>query len=72
MKWLKNYCATHPQVAVSVPAILCAIQFIMTLCGVIRTGIVDTSVLGNLVSAADGFESVVLFVIMIAFNNKKN
>lgn len=71
MKWLKGYLTNNPHVVISVPAILCFIQFIMSLWGAIRTGIFDSNTINQLLSSADGFESVVLFVIMIVLKNKK-
>ncbi|MDE1829561.1 MAG: hypothetical protein KGI25_04495 [Thaumarchaeota archaeon] len=71
MKWLREYLKTNPHVALSVPAILCAIQFLMSLGGAIRTGIFDSNTINQLLSTADGFETVVLFVIMVALKNKK-
>lgn len=70
MKFLKEYLKKNPHVALSVPAVLCAIQFLVSLYGAIRTGVFDNSTMNQLLSTADGFESVVLFIIMIALRKK--
>lgn len=70
MKYFRVYIKKNLNVALSIPAILCAIQFIMSLYGVIKTGVFDMGTMNQLLSTADGFESVVLFIIMIALRKK--
>ncbi len=71
MKELREYLKNNPHVALSVPALLCFIQFLMSIFGAIRTGIFDSNTVNQLLSTADGFETVVLFIIMMVLKNKK-
>ena len=71
MKWLRDYIKNKPNHALSVPAILCFVQFLTNLWEIIKTGVFDSNAMNQLLSSADGFEAVVLFAIMIALKNKK-
>lgn len=71
MRRLKSYIKSKPNIAISVPALLCFLQFIINLFEVFETGIFDSNVMTQLLSSADGFESVVLFAIMLALKEKK-
>lgn len=71
MEWLKQYLKDNPQIALSVPAFLCFIQFISSLFGAVRSGVFNNDTLNQLLSTADGFETVILGIIMIVLRNKK-
>lgn len=62
---------SNVSVAISIPAILCFIQFVYEIYEIIKTHELTSDILSQLVSSANGFESVVLFTIMIALKNKK-
>jgi len=64
---LKN----KPHIVLSVPAILCFVTFCTNLFAALTDGKIDANELSTLLSTADGFESVVLFIVMIALRNKK-
>ena len=68
---LRDYIKNNPHTVISIPAILCAIQFVMGLLGVVRTGVFDGATMNQLLSTADGFESVVLFITMLVLKGKK-
>jgi hypothetical protein len=68
---LKEFLKDNPNVAISVPAILCAMQFLMSLYGAIRTGVFDNNTFNHLLASADGFETVFLFIIMLFLKRKK-
>lgn len=55
----------------SVPAILCFITFITNLISALKDGNIDTNELHALLASADGFETVVLFVVMLLMKDKK-
>lgn len=70
MEWLKRFLKEKPHVAISVPAILCFITFCTNLYAALTDGKIDANELTTLLSTADGFESVVLFIVMLALRNK--
>ncbi len=72
MDRIKEYCRRHTHIALSVPAVLCFIQFVLGVFGVVRSGSLNLDAVTNLLSTADGFESVILFFIMLAIRNKKS
>ena len=55
----------------SVPTLLCFITFILNFIKAIGDGIIDSNELHALMASADGFETVVLFVVMIVLKDKK-
>jgi len=70
MGWIKkNF--TGINAAISASAIMCFVQFVSGLVGVFRTGIFDGDTIEKLLASFDGFESVILFVVMIVLNRKK-
>lgn len=71
MKSFHDYIKTKPHHIISIPAILCFIQFIINLWGVIKTGNFDSQTMNHLLASADGFEAVSLGIIMLALKNKK-
>ncbi len=70
MRQLKVCIRHRPNTAISIPAILCAIQFVTGLMSAIKNGNFDSDTLTTLMSCADGFESVVLFILMIFLRRK--
>lgn len=71
MGWLKKHFTVGVNVALSVSTIMCFVQFISSLYGAFRTGVFDSGTVNNLLSSFDGFESVILFFVMIVLNKKK-
>lgn len=57
--------------ALSVPAVLCFITFITNLIKALSDGNIDTNELHALLASADGFETVLLFVVMLVLKDKK-
>ena len=72
MNVLREYIQSKPHHVLSVPALLCFIQFVTNLVDVFRTGVFDGRVMNQLLSSADGFETVVLCIIMLALKHKKS
>ncbi len=70
MKWIYEYIKNKPNHALSIPAVLCFIQFITSIFDILSTGVFDNNVLNQLLSSADGFEAVLLFIIMLALKSK--
>ena len=71
MKNIRDYIKSKPNHVISIPAILCFIQFITNLWNVIKTGDFDGQAMTQLLASADGFEAVVLCIIMLALKDKK-
>jgi hypothetical protein len=71
MKKLFDYLKENSAVALSVPTVLCAVQFAADVITVLKTGHFDNALLSQMMSSANGFETVVLFAIMLALKNKK-
>lgn len=71
MKKLRDYVRKNPHVAISIPAILCAMTFVTNLCRALQDGFIDQNELQQLQTTADGFEAVVLFFVTLALRNRK-
>jgi len=71
MKKLRDYIKKKPHIAITVPALLCFITFLTNLFHALKDGNIDANEYHQLLATADGFETVVLFLIMVAINNKK-
>jgi hypothetical protein len=71
MKRVKKLFKNKPHIVLSIPAILCAITFCTNLYSALTDGKIDANELSNLLATADGFETVVLFFVMVALRNKK-
>lgn len=59
-----------PHIALSVPAILCFITFITNFIASIKDGNIDSTELHQLLSSVDGFETVVLVIVMFILRKK--
>ena len=70
MKRLRDYVHNNAHTALSLPAIMCFMQFSYELYDVFKSGSFDANALSQLVSSANGFETVVLCVIMVALKDK--
>jgi hypothetical protein len=71
MKCLKEFLKNNPHIVLSVPAILCFITFCTNLYSAMSEGKIDANELSTLLGTADGFETVVLFIVMVALRNKR-
>jgi len=71
MDKLRKYLKEKPHLAISVPALLCFMTFITNLIAALKDGNIDSSELHQLLSTADGFETVVLFALMLALKDKR-
>ena len=71
MKSIRDYIKSKPTHVISIPAILCFIQFLTNLWHVIKTGNFDGQSMTQLLASADGFEAVCLCIIMVALKGKK-
>ncbi|HHT9109553.1 MAG TPA: hypothetical protein ACFYDZ_00170 [Candidatus Brocadiaceae bacterium] len=72
MRKLKRYARENPHAAVGFPAWLCFISFIVNLVYFAKDGFLDKFEMQQLLITADGFETVVLFIIMLVLRKKKN
>ena len=70
MDWLKKLLRNNPNVAISVPAILCFVQFVTDVVEIFKTHEFSSAMLNQLVSSANGFEAVCLFIIMLVLKGK--
>ena len=68
---LIEFLRNKPHVAISVPAILCFVTFLTNLYSSLSDGVIDSNELHQLLSTADGFETVVLFAVMLVLKDKK-
>lgn len=59
-----------PHVAIGMPAILCSITFISNLVAALSDGVITSNEYHTLLSTADGFEAVVLFIVMLLLKDK--
>lgn len=71
MEWLRELIKSKPHVVLSMPAILCFVTFILNFFTAVSDGKIDANEMTTLLGTADGFETVVLFVVMLALRNKK-
>jgi len=60
-----------PHVVISIPALMCFITCIINFISFSRDGVIDSNELHQLLSTADGFETVVLVAIMFALSYKQ-
>jgi hypothetical protein len=70
MRWIRDALKNKAHVALSVPAVLCCGQFLNGIFKIIETGTIDNATLNTLIQSADGFEAVVIFVIMFVLRKK--
>lgn len=71
MDYLKKLINDKPHVALSIPALLCFFTFCTNLFTALTDGKIDANELSALLSTADGFETVVLFIVMLVLRSKK-
>lgn len=71
MKKLRRKLKSKAHVVLTVPAILCFITFITNLVHALSDGVIDNNELHQLLLTADGFETVVLSIIIVALRDKK-
>lgn len=55
----------------SVPTVLCALTFVTNLVKALSDGNIDSNELHTLLASADGFETVLLFFVMLVLKDKK-
>jgi hypothetical protein len=70
MSKLREFFNDNPNIAISIPAILCFIQFVYEVIEIIETRDFDANAFSQLCSSANGFEAVVLFGIMFVLKRK--
>lgn len=71
MRKVKSYFKKKPHMVLSVPTVLCAFTFITNLVKALSDGNIDSNELHALLASADGFETVLLFVVMLVLKDKK-
>lgn len=71
MKKLKKVFEDKPHYVLSVLVLLCFITFISNFIMAFRDGVIDSNEFHQLLSTADGFETVVLFIMMLVLKGKK-
>lgn len=67
---MKNF-RKNAHIVLSVPAILCFITFIINLIAAFKDGNIDNNELHQLLMTADGFEAVLVSIIILVLRNKK-
>lgn len=75
MDWLtsiKQLVKKHPHLAISVPTLLSCSSFLGNLFTALSDGHLDGNELHQLMSSANGCESLILIAIMVALKQKKN
>lgn len=75
MDWLtgiKQIIKNHPNFAISVPTLLSCASFFGNLFTALSDGQLDGNELHELMSSANGCESLILIAIMVALRQKKN
>lgn len=71
MDRVRKYFKNKPHVILSVPALLCFFTFLTNLIAALKDGNIDSVELHQLLSTADGFETVILFAVMLVLKDKK-
>jgi hypothetical protein len=71
MRKLRGKVKEKPHLVLSVPALLCFLTFITNLFAALKDGNIDGNELHQLLSTADGFETVVLLIVMVVLRDKK-
>lgn len=71
MDKLLEFLRNKPHVALSVPTVLCFVTFLTNLFSALTDGVIDSNEYHQLLSTADGFETVVLFAVMLVLKQKK-
>ncbi|HHF7341068.1 TPA: hypothetical protein ACPSKZ_000665 [Legionella anisa] len=71
MRKIKKYIKAKPHHLLSVPVLLCFVTFITNLIAALKDGVIDSNELHQLLSTADGFETVVLLIVMVVLRDKK-
>ena len=71
MNRLRKYLKKKPHVALTVPALLCFITFLTNLVAALKDGNIDSNEFHQLLSTADGFETVVIVIMMFVLKDKK-
>lgn len=72
MKNLKKKIKDNPRLVLSVPALLCAFTFVTNLITALKDGNIDSSELHQLLASADGFETVVMVIVIFVLKGKKS
>lgn len=71
MKKLRKSLQSNAPIVLTVPMILCFITFLTNLFQALKDGNIDRAELHQLLMTADGFEAVVLSVIIFVLREKK-
>lgn len=71
MQWLNDLIKKHPFKALLLPTGLSGLSFIGSLAGSLSDGNIDGSELHDLLSSANGLETLLLMVIMVALKQQK-
>ncbi len=71
MEWLLSIIKNNPHVAISFPTLLSIFSFIQNLLAALSDGVIDSNELHQLMSSANGIETAILIIIMIALKEKK-
>ena len=71
MDKLRKILKEKPHIALTVPALLCFTTFLTNLFAALSDGNIDSNELHQLLSTADGFETVVLFAVMLVLKGKR-
>lgn len=72
MDWLKQIIKKNPHFAISIPTLLSCASFFGNLFTALGDGQIDGNELHQLMSSANGFETVLLIIIMVALREKKH
>lgn len=71
MDWLNRIIKRRPHVALSIPALLSGFSFFGNLFTALSDGQIDGNELHQLLSSADGLQTVLLIIIMVALKERR-
>lgn len=71
MKRLRDYIKKKPNLVLTAPTLLCFVTFVTNLIHALKDGHIDNNEYHQLLATADGFETVVLVIVMLVLKDKK-
>jgi hypothetical protein len=71
MQKFKDYIKKRANTVIAIPAWLCFITFIINFVAAMRDGFISSEELHQLLTTADGFETVVLFIVAFVLRDRK-
>jgi hypothetical protein len=71
MEWLNNFVKKHPIVSLIIPTSIGGLSFFGNLFIALSDGTIDTNEFHQLMSSANGFQTLLLLIVMGALRIKK-